>query len=377
MFTESDEQRQFRSALRRFLQDRYPEQRLREDIANPAGYSRALWVELNEALGVAMMAVPPAFGGAGGSTSDIAVAFEECGRSLFTGPLLSTVGLGVNLILRSADAAAASRYLPAVARGELTLTVATADAATDAFSDRRDSGNSPAITTARQRDGGWLITGQKRFVIDGGSADTVFVPAGTDAGLSIFAVERDAAHLQCTELETLDLTRRLAHLQFDNTPGSLIGRPGDGELILAETIDAALIGLAAEQVGGTARLLELSVDYAAKRTQFGRPIGSFQAVQHLCADMFIALDEARCAARAAATVTADDRDAYAEAVTIAKIRCSDAYFGVACAAIEVHGGIGFTWDHPAHLYYRRAKSDQMLLGNPNELRQRLAQLAMR
>jgi alkylation response protein AidB-like acyl-CoA dehydrogenase len=374
VFTESDEQRQFRSALRRFLQDRYPEQRLREDTAIPAGYSRELWVEFNDALGIAMMAVPPEFGGAGGSASDIAVAFEECGRTLFTGPLLSTVGLGVNLILRSGDDAAASNYLPAVARGELTLTVAAADATTDAFSDRHRPGSPTA--TAVPRDDAWLITGQKRFVIDGGSADVVFVPARTDSGLSIFAVERDAANLQWTELETLDLTRRLAHLQLDATPGTLVGQPGDGEAILAQTIDAALVGLAAEQVGGTARLLELSVDYATKRTQFGRPIGSFQAVQHLCADMFIALDEARCAARAAATMTTDDRDAYAEAVAIAKIRCSDAYFDVACAAIEVHGGIGFTWDHPAHLYYRRAKSDQMLLGNPNEFRQRLAKLAL-
>ena len=217
----------------------------------------------------------------------------------------------------------------------------------------------------------WVLRGRRWFVLDGATADVVLVAATTRVGPSLFAVRRDASGLTSTPLETLDMTRRLANLEFDDLPGTLIGADGAGDAAMRAARTAVLAGLAAEQVGGARRAMEMSVEYAKVREQFGRPIGSFQAIKHKCADMLLEVESSTSAAYAAGQAIDDRSDETALLASLAKAYCSEAFYHVAAENIQVHGGIGFTWEHPAHLYFRRAKSTEMLFGNPMHHRERV------
>jgi alkylation response protein AidB-like acyl-CoA dehydrogenase len=210
-------------------------------------------------------------------------------------------------------------------------------------------------------------------VIDGHTANLILVAARSGDGISLFSVEGDAAGLTRTPLTTMDQTRKQARLEFSGVPAKLIGAEGKGWDTLSRVLDLAAVALAAEQVGGAQKCLDMSVEYAKVRVQFGRPIGSFQAIKHKCADMLLEVESAKSAAYYAGWAAAELNDELPVVASLAKAYCSDAYFHAAAENIQIHGGIGFTWEHDAHLYFKRAKSSELLLGDPTYHRELLAQ----
>jgi alkylation response protein AidB-like acyl-CoA dehydrogenase len=276
------------------------------------------------------------------------------------------VALAANALLTSGDDEAKKSYLPGIASGETIATLAITE----------DNGKwdfSGIELKAAKKGDGWVLDGHKMFVIDGHIANLIIVAARTGKGVSLFAVPGDAAGLTRTPLPTMDQTRKQARLEFSGTPATLIGTEGGAEAGLSKTLDLAAVALAAEQVGGAQRVLDSSVDYAKTRIQFGRPIGSFQAIKHKCADMLLEVESAKSAAYYAAWAAAEDSDELPVVASLAKSYCSEAYFHAAAENIQIHGGIGFTWEHPAHLYFKRAKSSELLLGDPSYHRELLAQ----
>ncbi|HEX3564667.1 MAG TPA: acyl-CoA dehydrogenase, partial [Acidimicrobiales bacterium] len=243
-----------------------------------------------------------------------------------------------------------------------------------AFTEDSGRWDADGITLSAAPSGdGWALNGHKSFVIDGHVADLVLVVGRTPAGLSLFGVKGDADGLTKTPLATMDQTRKQARIEFADAPAWLIGSEGGAADGLTKTLDLAAVALAAEQVGGAQRCLDSAVDYAKTRIQFGRPIGSFQAIKHKCADMLLEVESSKSAAYYAGWAAAEDSDELPVVASLAKSYCSEAYFHAAAENIQIHGGIGFTWEHPAHLYFKRAKSSELLFGDPAYHRELLAQ----
>jgi alkylation response protein AidB-like acyl-CoA dehydrogenase len=297
---------------------------------------------------------------------ELIVVLEEMGRSLLCAPYFATIALAANAILTSGDDAAKKELLPGIATGDTIATLA--------FTEDNGRWDEGGIATAATRAGdGWTLDGHKMFVLDGNVANLLVVAARTPAGLSLFAVEGDAPGLTRTPLATMDQTRKQARLELAGVPGRLIGADGGASAGLSRTLDLAAVALAAEQVGGAQRCLDMSVEYAKERVQFGRPIGSFQAIKHKCADMLLEVESAKSAAYYAGWAAAESSDELPVVASLAKAYCSDAYFHAAAENIQIHGGIGFTWEHDAHLYFKRAKSSELMLGDPSYHRELLAQ----
>jgi alkylation response protein AidB-like acyl-CoA dehydrogenase len=362
----TDEQEELRRTMRRFCEDRSPSIEVRRLMASTEGYSPPVWNQMASQLGLQSLTIPERHGGAGFGYVELAIVLEEMGRALLCAPYFATVALGANALLSSDDEDACATFLPSIATGETIATLALTE----------DSGrwDADAINLAAERSGsGWELTGHKSFVLDGAIANLVLVAARTAAGVSLFAVEGEASGLRRTPLLTMDQTRKLARLEFSHTPARLIGGEGQAWPGLARTLDLAAIALAAEEVGGAQRCLDMSVEYSKLRYQFGRPIGSFQAIKHRCADMLLQVESARSAAQYAAWAAAEDSAEVPVMANLCKATCSDAYFFTAAENIQVHGGIGFTWDHDAHLYFKRAKSSQLFLGTTAYHREQLAQ----
>jgi len=365
-FAFSEEQDELRKSVRRFLEDKSPETEVRRLMETTEGYDPAVWSQMAEQLGLQSLTIPEEFGGSGFSYVELTVVLEEMGAALLCAPFFSTVALGANAVLTSGDDKAKAYLLPGIASGETIATLAITE-----DSGRWDTGG---ITLAATPDGdGWKLNGHKSFVLDGHVADLVLVAGRTDAGISLFGVKGDADGLTRTPLATMDQTRKQARLEFADTPAWLIGTDGGAETGLSKTLDLAAVALAAEQVGGAQRCLDSSVEYAKTRIQFGRPIGSFQAIKHKCADMLLEVESAKSAAYYAGWAAAEDSDELPVVASLAKSYCSEAYFHAAAENIQIHGGIGFTWEHPAHLYFKRAKSSELLLGDPSYHRELLAQ----
>ena len=224
----------------------------------------------------------------------------------------------------------------------------------------------------------WTLDGEKMFVIDGHNADLIVVVARTEGssgtdGISFFTVAGDAAGLTRTPLATMDQTRKQARLEFAGVKATPLGAAGAGWAALAKTLDQAAVCLSNEMVGGAQFVLDMSVEYAKVRVQFGRPIGSFQAIKHKCADMLLEVESAKSAAYYSAWAAAEDNEELPVVASLSKAYCSDAYFHATAENIQIHGGIGFTWEHPAHLYFKRAKSSEILLGDATYHRELLAQ----
>ncbi|HEV3213222.1 MAG TPA: acyl-CoA dehydrogenase family protein [Acidimicrobiales bacterium] len=362
----SEEQEELRRLVRRFLEEKSPETEVRRLMATTEGYDPAVWRQMADQLALQAMTIPEAYGGAGFGYVELLVVLEEMGAALLCAPYFSTVALGANALLTSGDEVAAKQWLPTIASGETIATLAITE----------DTGrwDLDAITTAAtKRDGSWSLDGHKSFVLDGHTAGLVLVAARTGAGVSLFAVDAEAPGLTRTPLATMDQTRKQARLEFAGTPASLVGRDGDAGPGLEKTLQLAAVALAAEQVGGAQRVLDNAVEYAKNRMQFGRPIGSFQAIKHKCADMLLEVESAKSAAYYGAWAAATDDEELALAASLAKSYCSEAYFHCAGENIQIHGGIGFTWEHHAHLYFKRAKSSELLLGDPAYHRELLAQ----
>lgn len=350
--------------LRRFLASKSSSTDVRALMETQDGFDPVVWKQMALELGLQGLGIPEEYGGSGYGTMELAVVFEEMGRALLVAPFFSTVAMATPLLLAVADRDASQAWLPQIADGSLLVTAAVTDEGGDWNLD-------DVTTTARQVGTGWVLDGVKSFVLDGHLADLLLVVATTPDGLGVFAVTSDAAGLTRTTLETLDPTRKLARVQLNAVAAQRIG-VGDATPAIAHTLDIAAALLAAEQAGGAAQCLDTAVGYAKIRTQFGRPIGSFQAIKHKCADMLMAVESARSAAYYAAWTAAEESAELPQAAAVAKAYCSDAYYRVAAENIQVHGGIGFTWEHDAHLYFRRAKSAQQLLGDPRLHRNRIA-----
>ncbi len=365
-FAFSEEQDELRKAVRRFLEDKSPETEVRRLMDTEDGYDLAVWRQMADQLGLQGLTIPERFGGSGFSYVELVVVLEEMGRALLCAPYFSAVALAANLLLVSGDEAAQADYLPSIADGSKIATVALAEA-----SGRWDE---EGVTVAASRSGDdWHVSGEKLYVLDGHAADLVLVAARTGAGVSLFAVDKAAAGYQATSLSTMDQTRKQAKLTFDSTPARLVGVEGEGWAAISKMLDLAAVALAAEQVGGAQKVLEMAVEYAKVRVQFGRPIGSFQAIKHKCADMLLEVESAKSAAYYAGWAAAEDSDELPVVASLAKSYCSEAYFHATAENIQIHGGIGFTWEHPAHLYFKRAKSSELLFGDPTYHRELLAQ----
>lgn len=354
-YAPTEEQDLIRTTGRRFLEERVGLDRVRELMMSDDGFDRPLWKEMAD-LGWPGLAIAEEFGGAGLGPVEMSVLLEEMGRLVTPGPFFASAVLATAAIQNVATEDQQRRLLPGLAVGETIASLAL-------FEDPRDWSVSSGLTRA-DRDGDfWVLSGQKRFVLDGHMADLVLVVAHTEKGLGLFAV--DAAALNIEQETTLDPTRRQATVSLDDVrvgSESRIDR-GDASAGLSRALQLARTALANEQVGGAQRCMEMAVDYAKTRYQFGRPIGSYQAIKHRCANMLMRVEHSRSAAYHAARVT-DDSEELAVAAPLAGSICSESYVWVAGENIQVHGGIGFTWEHDAHLYLKRAKASSLLLGSP-------------
>jgi alkylation response protein AidB-like acyl-CoA dehydrogenase len=365
-FAFSEEQEEFRRQVRKWLEQNAPSPVVRKLMETETGFDRELWRETAE-LGWQGMAIAEEHGGAGFGYLELVILFEEMGRSLFPAPFLSTIGLAMPLITELGSDAQRKEMLGSIASGEKTVAVAITEPSGQWDPARVE-------TAASNGKDGWVIEGRKSFVIDGASADEILVSAQTNGGVGIFLVDGESDGVERRGLETLDQTRKLAEITFSGVKANPVGEPANGVEALQRMLDRAVVLLAAEQVGGAQKCLEMSVDYAKTRHQFGRPIGSFQAIKHKCADMLVQVESAKSAAYYAGWAASEDNDELPTVAPLAKSYCSEAYFFCASENIQIHGGIGFTWEHDAHLYFKRAKSSQLLFGDPAYHRARLGDL---
>ncbi len=374
-FTFSAEQDMLRETVRGFLESKLPPARVREMMESDSGFDGALWTEMAQ-MGWPAMHIPEQYGGAGFSFVELGIVLEETGRILAPSPLFASVALGANLLLLAGTEDQKSEHLAAVAAGETRLAVAIAE---PGGGDSGGWGAADIATTARVEDGHVVITGTKSFVIDGHTADVLIVAAreeGADDDLGFYVIPAGTPGVGTEKLVTMDMTRQQATVTFDDVrlPATvrLSGATVPGTETLSTLYDLAVTCMALEQVGSATRCMEMSVAYAKERMQFGRPIGSFQAVKHMCANMLVSVESARSAAYHAAWAAAHDPTELRIAAPVAKAYCSEAFFQVAGDTIQVHGGIGFTWEHDAHLYFKRAKSGQLMFGTPSQWRSELA-----
>ena len=373
VFEFSDEQREFRDMLRRFVDANSTEAMVRERMIEERGFDPVVWTEMAKQLGLQGLIVPEAYGGQGFGPVELAIVLEEMGAALFCAPYFSSAVLAVNTLLLAGDEGAARDLLPGIASGELLVTLAAseADGRWDPPSVQMTATHAATHAASCVGDR-FRLTGEKYYVLDGQVADVLLVAARSEAGVSVFRVAGDASGLTRRSVPTLDPTRKLARIRFDDVEATLVGEAGGGVPILSRVVDRAIVALAAEQVGGSQRCLDRSVEYAQDRYQFGRPIGSFQAIKHKCADMLLEVESARSAAYYASFAAADGDAELGSLAPLAKACCSEAFLHVAAENIQIHGGIGFTWDHAAHLYYRRAKSSDLMFGDAAHQRERLA-----
>jgi alkylation response protein AidB-like acyl-CoA dehydrogenase len=363
LLDDSEERRQLRAVLREFFAETSGPDDVRKHMAAPLGYDPGLWARMAKEIGVQGLAIPERYGGSGYSFAELAVVLQEAGRVLLSAPLLPTVVLAAHALLLSGDDDACARYLPAIAAG--TCTAALAAGGPD--------------NTLRATEG-WTVEGEADFVLGGASADLILLAAHTDEGPGLFVCEvgepgaAGVAGLRRTPRRTLDGTRPQALLSMSGVAVTPVGAPGAAGPLLATVADIGRAALAAEQVGGSGHALEECVAYVGQRRQFGRPIGSFQAVKHRLADLLVEVEAARSAAAyAAACVTVSSPELPVAAAAAAAV-CSAAYRLAAEEYVQLHGGIGFTWEHPAHLYVRRARSSEVLLGTADDQLARLAGL---
>jgi alkylation response protein AidB-like acyl-CoA dehydrogenase len=319
-------------------------------------------------LGLQSLHIPEAYGGQGYSFVELVVVLEEMGRALLCAPYFASVCLAANAILNAGTEEQKAALLPGIASGETIATLA--------FTEPSGKWDANGITMeavpsdgGADGSGGYTLDGTKMFVLDGHTAGLIVVAArsaGSDGteGISFFTVDGDAPGLTRTALPTMDQTRKQAKLEFSGVKASLLGEEGAGWAALSKTLDQVAVCLAAEQVGGAQRCLDMSVEYAKVRIQFGRPIGSFQAIKHKCADMLLEVESSKSAAYYAASCAAERTDELPTTACLAKAYVGEAYFHAAAENIQIHGGIGFTWEHSAHLYFKRAKSSELLFGDP-------------
>jgi alkylation response protein AidB-like acyl-CoA dehydrogenase len=357
-YAPTEEQDLIRSTARQFIEDRIPMGHVRELMMSEDGFDRGLWKEMAH-LGWTGLAIAEEYGGAGLGWVELGVLLEEMGRGVTPGPFFASAILATTAVQEVGGDEAGEELLPGFAAGDTIGTVA-------AFEKPRGWVWQAPSTEARHEDGVWVLSGEKRGVLDAHLADVVLVTATTGDDLGLFAVDATADGVAIEQEPALDPTRRQATVRLDGARGSRIG-DGDVTPGLGRTLQLATAALAAEQVGGAQQCMDMSVEYAKSRHQFGRPIGSYQAIKHRCANMLMKVEHARSTAYYAARV-AGEPDELAVAAPMAGAIASEAYVWVAGENIQVHGGIGFTWEHDAHIYLKRAKASSLLLGSPRHQR---------
>ena len=363
----TDEHEELRATVRAFLEKRSPEEAVREQMASERGYDPGVWKQMAEELGLAGLIIDEEHGGAGFTYVELLIAVEEMGRALLCSPFLGTAVLSANALQLCADETTQKELLAGIASGETIVSLAHAEP------NGRWDLEGISLEAAKTGDG-YSLTGAKAWVLDGHVADVLLVVARVDGGLGLFRVEGDAPGLRRSLVPSLDTTRKLAHLDLDGTPARRVSA-GDSSEGIRKALGLTIAALAAEQVGGAQKCLEMSVEYAGSRLQFGRPIGSYQSIKHKCADMLVAVEFAKSAATNACFAAAGDEPDFLESASLAKSYCSEAYFHAAADAIQIHGGMGFTWEHPVHLYFKRAKASELLFGDAAYHREVLAGLA--
>ena len=363
-FAFTEDQEALRAAARSFLADHSSAAQVRATMASEAGYDPALWRRLSAELGWTALLVPEAYDGLGLGYVELIALMEEIGTALLCAPFFSTVCLATNALLLGANDAQKRQYLPGIAAGEVTATLAFTEP-----SGRWDAAGIDMV--ADQRSDGFILNGSKSFVVaarrDGSH--------GVD-GIHLFVVPANTAGIERRWLPTMDQTRRLAQVDFRDvkvSTAALLGSEGAGWPILRQTLELAAVALSAEQLGGAQRCLDMSVDYAKQRVQFGRPIGSFQAIKHKCADMLLRVESARSASYYAGWAASVQDPELPALASLAKAYCSDTYFQCAAEAVQIHGGVGFSWEYDVHLYFKRAKSSETLLGDATYHRELVAQ----
>jgi len=364
--TTAAERADLRAMVRAFARDHFPPEEVRRVSGTDAGYDHAAWSGLGQ-LGLPGLLVPATHGGAGCGLPEAAVVLEELGRVLACVPYLSSAVLAVTALLASGDATAQAHLLPRLADGSLLAAVAVSGPA-----GRADGAPGSLGVTASSSPGGVTLDGEALYVVDGHAAGVLLIAARDDTGTGLYRVAGDAPGLSRGVMPAIDATRTLARLVFRDVLAQPLGPPGSGAAALARVLDTGVVALAAEAVGGAAQALDLAVSHAKQRVQFGRPIGSFQAVKHKCADMLVALEGARAALDGALEAAAGGAGDPGIAALVAGLHCSAAYTHITAESIQVLGGTGFTWEHPAHLYFRRARSSAVLFGTETQHRATLA-----
>ena len=370
-FAFTEDQDSLRDVVRSFVENKSTEEDVRTLMDTESGYDTAVWAQMGGELGLQGLHIPEEFGGQGYGFVELAIVFEEMGRRLLCAPYFATVALAANAIMNAGTNDEKAALLPGIASGETIAALA--------FTEANGRWDADGITMVAKGSGSdWTLDGEKMFVIDGHNADLIVVAARTEGttgedGISFFTVAGDAAGLTRTPLATMDQTRKQARLEFKGVKATPLGAAGAGWAALSKTLDQAAVCLSNEMVGGAQFVLDMSVEYAKVRVQFGRPIGSFQAIKHKCADMLLEVESAKSAAYYSAWAAAEDNEELPVVASLSKAYCSDAYFHSTAENIQIHGGIGFTWEHPAHLYFKRAKSSEILLGDATYHRELLAQ----
>jgi alkylation response protein AidB-like acyl-CoA dehydrogenase len=363
MTSSAEELAALRDSVRGVLASRGTEADVRAAMETPSGYDPALWQQL-AGLGIAGLIVPAQYGGSGAGPAELEAVMEEAGAALLCSPLLGSSVLAAALLIESGDAAAQAALLPSIAAGTRIAAAAITGPGGQWTADGVE-------VTAAESGGGWTLDGVADYVIGGQNAGTLLVAARERAGITWFVVAPENAEV--TALPAFDHTLRLARVRLSAAPAAPLGERGAGWGAAERALNLARVALAGEQAGGARRSLDITVAYSKVRVQFGRPIGSFQAIKHLAADLLLEAESAISAARHAARELAAGAPGAQLAVDLAAFACADAFTAVAAASVQMHGGIAFTWDHPAHLYLRRARADAQLLGTPSFYRERYVQ----
>jgi alkylation response protein AidB-like acyl-CoA dehydrogenase len=366
-FALTEEQHLLVGMVRDVLKDKATSERVREVMLGDEGFDAVLWTELAN-LGLTGLTIPEQYGGAGSTFTELSIVFEELGRRLAPVPLLSSVVLGAEAVLGAGSDEQKAALLPGVAAGTTRLALAHLDPAGRLTAD-------PGVRAARDGDA-WVLDGTAGFVVDGRTATHLVTAAVGPEGLELFVVAGDAAGIERQDLDVLDLTRPMASVVYSDVRVDESDRLSDGAAVAAvhRALTAGVVAIACEQVGGTQETLKTATAYARDRVQFGRSIGSFQAIKHRLAEMLVASESSRSAAyHAARIVAADEREELAIAAPLAKSYCSEVYEQATGHGIQIFGGTGFTWEHDAHLYFKRAKSTKLLLGDPKHHRASLGQ----
>lgn len=363
-FSTNPDHESIRQSVRSFLEKFGTEQDVRRVMETSTGFDAAAWTRLSQQLGVAGIGIPETLGGAGFGFTELALVLEELGGALFPSPLLASRVLAAEALVRSGDPAFGD-VVAALASGDRLGTLALS-AAGGAWNPDRTS------VTARVDGDGHRLDGTASFVIDGAVADVVVVVALLDGTPQLFVVDAGAEGFVSEPLQTVDLTRHQARLDFSDTSARKVACAISPTVVIEQVLDLAAIALACEQIGGAQRCLDMSVEHARNRIQFGRPIGSFQAIKHKCANVLLELDAARSAVRTAAwSVDHAPADVPVLAAML-KAHCSEMFDLAARECIQIHGGMGFTWEFAAQLYFKRAHSSSLMFGTPRHHREALA-----